>query len=50
MTDTIYNKQDPTRLDHGFGVKLMVFMALTYCFCKNFVDFLLSFLTLFVAQ
>ena len=40
MTDTVYNERDPTRLYYGFRIKLMVFMALTNCFCKNFMDFL----------
>ena len=40
--DTIYNKRNPTRLCSGFKVKLMVFMALTNCFCKNFTDFFRS--------
>ena len=40
MTYTIYNNCDPTRLYYGFRVKLMVFMALTNCSRKNFMDFL----------
>ena len=40
MTDATYNKQDPTILHHGFIVKPMVFMALTNCFRKNFMDYL----------
>ena len=40
MTDTFYNKRVPTRLYDGFRVRLMVFMALTNCFCENFMDFL----------
>ena len=40
MVDTFYNKGDTTRLYYGFRVKLMVFMALTNCFRKNFMDFL----------
>ena len=40
MTDTVYDKRDFTRLFNGFRIGLMVFMALTKCFRKNFLDFL----------
>ena len=52
MTDNIYSKVGPTRLYYGFRVKLMVFMALTNFFRKNFMDFLsfASFVIFFVAQ
>ena len=40
MTDAVYNKRDPTILYNGFRNKLMVFMALTNCFHKKFMDFL----------
>ena len=40
MTDTVYKKRDPMRLYYGFRIKLTVFMALTKCFLKNFLDFL----------
>ena len=39
MTGTIHNKEDPTRLFYDFRVKLIVFMALTSCFRKNFMEF-----------
>ena len=44
LIDTIYNKRDQkreqtTRLYFVIRVKLMVFMALTNCFRKNFTDF-----------
>ena len=40
MTDIVSNKREPTGLYYGFRTKLMVFMALTNCFRKNFMDFL----------
>ena len=39
MTDTVYIKRDPTRLSYNFRIRLTVFMALTNCFRKNFMDF-----------
>ena len=39
MTDTNYNKRDPARFFYGVRVKLMLFMALTNCFRKTFMDF-----------
>ena len=40
LPDTKFMELYPTRLYYGFRVKLMVFMALTNCFRKNFMDFL----------
>ena len=52
MTDTLYNKQDLTRLHYGFSVKHMVFMALKNFFLTTlWISFVLfSILILFVAQ
>ena len=53
IPNSIYKKQNPTTLYLSFRVKLMVFMALTNCFRKNFYMIFKNFAFtcyLFVAQ
>ena len=40
LTDIVYNKRDRATLSYVFRIKLTVFMALTNCFRKDFIDFL----------
>ena len=40
MSDTICKKDVQIKLLYGLRIKLVVFMALTNCFRKNFIDFL----------
>ena len=40
LTDIVYNKRDRATLCYVLRIKLTVFMALTNCFRKDFIDFL----------
>ena len=40
MTDNVHEKGDPVRFYYGFRIKLPVFMALTNCFRKYFMELL----------